>query len=90
MGSSPLMAYTISPAFHRINLNPGRALIAIMLLSALALGMNDVSNVASGIVGMGYPGLLAKAYAGSLMALGLITWGRGLVRAIERDGNHIP
>jgi PiT family inorganic phosphate transporter len=79
---APLMAYTISPAFYRINLNPGRALIATMLLSATALGMNDVSNAASSIVGMGHPELLAKAYSGSLMALGLITWGRRLVRTI--------
>lgn len=75
--SAPLLAYLLAPILRRAV--PGRASGRILLLtmcySALVLGLNDVSNVASPTIGAGLDERLSRLISGALMGFGLVIWG---------------
>jgi phosphate/sulfate permease len=60
--------------------------IVSALYSSLTLGSNDVSNAVSALVTLNLmPARLAGLWGGAFMALGVLTWGRGLLQRIGRD-----
>ena len=60
-------------------------IIGIMAYSATVLGLNDVSNAASSLVGSGVDILLAKVVCGLSMYLGMIMWGPRLARRVGEE-----
>jgi len=53
-----------------------------MCYSALVLGLNDVSNAASPMIGAGLNEYISRFISGALMGAGLIIWGSRLVKFI--------
>lgn len=63
----------------------GFVLIA-SVYSAFTLGSNDVSNAASSLVALHLlPVRMAGLYGGLFMLVGILTWGRPLLRRVGRD-----
>jgi inorganic phosphate transporter, PiT family len=61
----------------------GAALVAVGAVAAFAMGANDVSNASGALVGTGVFGpLAAGAVGGAGIALGVLTWGRPLLRRV--------
>ncbi len=61
----------------------GTALVVVGALAAFAMGANDVSNASGALVGSGVFGpLAAGAVGGAGIALGVLTWGKPLLRRV--------
>ena len=61
----------------------GVALVAVGAVAAFAMGANDVSNASGALVGTGTFGpLAAGAVGGAGLALGVLTWGKPLLRRV--------
>ncbi len=60
-------------------------IIAFMLYSALVLGLNDVSNAASGLVDSGLGLFFSKAVCGVAMMVGMLTWGSRLTKRVGEE-----
>jgi inorganic phosphate transporter, PiT family len=61
----------------------GVALVAVGACAAFAMGANDVSNASGALVGTGTLGpLAAGAVGGAGIALGVLTWGKPLLRRV--------
>jgi inorganic phosphate transporter, PiT family len=61
----------------------GTALVAVGACAAFAMGANDVSNASGALVGTGTFGpLAAGAVGGAGIALGVLTWGKPLLRRV--------
>jgi PiT family inorganic phosphate transporter len=61
----------------------GTALVAMGAVAAFAMGANDVSNASGALVGTGTFGpLAAGAIGGAGLALGILTWGKPLLRRV--------
>jgi inorganic phosphate transporter, PiT family len=61
----------------------GGALVAVGACAAFAMGANDVSNASGALVGTGTFGpLAAGAVGGAGIALGVLTWGKPLLRRV--------
>lgn len=61
----------------------GAALVAVGATAAFAMGANDVSNASGALVGTGTFGpLAAGAVGGAGIALGVLTWGKPLLRRV--------
>ena len=87
--SAPLAAAALGFALTRgLDLVPlggrtGAALVAVGAVAAVAMGANDVSNASGALVGTGTFGpLAAGAVGGAGLALGVVTWGRPLLRRV--------
>jgi phosphate/sulfate permease len=59
-----------------------RFLMVTMCYSALVLGLNDVSNAASLMIGAGLDEYISRFISEALMGAGLIIWGSRLVKFI--------
>jgi inorganic phosphate transporter, PiT family len=61
----------------------GSALVGVGAVAAFAMGANDVSNASGALVGTGTFGpLAAGAVGGAGLALGILTWGKPLLRRV--------
>jgi PiT family inorganic phosphate transporter len=61
----------------------GAALVLVGCVAAFAMGANDVSNASGALVGTGTFGpLSAGAIGGAGIALGVLTWGKPLLRRV--------
>jgi PiT family inorganic phosphate transporter len=61
----------------------GAALVAVGACAAFAMGANDVSNASGALVGTGtFSPLAAGANGGAGIALGVLTWGKPLLRRV--------
>jgi inorganic phosphate transporter, PiT family len=61
----------------------GAVLVAVGAVAAFAMGANDVSNASGALVGTGTFGpLAAGAVGGAGIALGVLTWGKPLLRRV--------
>jgi PiT family inorganic phosphate transporter len=61
----------------------GVALVAVGACAAFAMGANDVSNATGALVGTGtFSPLAAGAVGGAGIALGVLTWGKPLLRRV--------
>lgn len=92
--SGPLAALVLGYLLARIGLvraaNIQRALawfvIGTSLWSSFTMGSNDVSNAASSLLLAHLaPVRIAGLFGGLFMALGILTWGRGLLHRVGRD-----
>jgi inorganic phosphate transporter, PiT family len=61
----------------------GAVLVAVGAVAAFAMGANDVANASGALVGSGVFGpLAAGAVGGAGIALGVLTWGKPLLRRV--------
>jgi inorganic phosphate transporter, PiT family len=61
----------------------GLALVAVGAVAAFAMGANDVSNASGALVGTGtFSPLAAGAVGGAGLAVGVLTWGKPLLRRV--------
>jgi PiT family inorganic phosphate transporter len=61
----------------------GLALVAVGAVAAFAMGANDVSNASGALVGTGtFTPLAAGAVGGLGLAVGVLTWGKPLLRRV--------
>src|SRR5690242_18793752 len=61
----------------------GAVLVAMGAIAALAMGANDVSNASGALVGTGtFSPLAAGALGGAAIAVGVLTWGKPLLRRV--------
>jgi PiT family inorganic phosphate transporter len=61
----------------------GLALVAMGAIAAFAMGANDVSNASGALVGTGtFSPLEAGAVGGAAIAVGVLTWGKPLLRRV--------
>src|SRR6185312_15012510 len=61
----------------------GTVLVAIGAVAAFAMGANDVSNASGALVGTGtFSPLEAGAVGGAAIAVGVLTWGKPLLRRV--------
>jgi PiT family inorganic phosphate transporter len=61
----------------------GAALVAVGAVAAFAMGANDVANASGSLVGTGVLGpLAAGAVGGAGIAVGVLTWGKPLLRRV--------
>jgi PiT family inorganic phosphate transporter len=61
----------------------GTVLVAMGAVAAFAMGANDVSNASGALVGTGTFGpLAAGAVGGAAIAVGVLTWGKPLLRRV--------
>ena len=87
--SAPLAALALGAALTRgLDLLPlggrtGAALVLMGAAAAVAMGANDVANASGALVGTGTLGpLAAGAVGGAGLALGVLTWGKPLLRRV--------
>jgi PiT family inorganic phosphate transporter len=67
----------------RLGVKIGAALVAMGAMAAFAMGANDVSNASGALVGTGTFGPLAAGAVGGVgLALGILTWGKPLLRRV--------
>jgi inorganic phosphate transporter, PiT family len=79
LGALLTLALDRLPLGHRI----GVALVAVGAVAAFAMGANDVSNASGALVGTGtFSPLAAGAVGGAGLALGVVTWGKPLLRRV--------
>jgi phosphate/sulfate permease len=87
--ASPIASFFLGKGIHRVIPSESRYLrfiiIGIMLYSGLVLGLNDVSNAASSLVGVGYDVTLSKIVCGVSMYAGMLMWGPRLIRRIGEE-----
>ncbi|HET7567549.1 MAG TPA: inorganic phosphate transporter [Gaiellaceae bacterium] len=86
---APVAAFALGAALTRgldrlaLGSAIGAALVAMGAAAAVAMGANDVSNASGALVGTGTFGpLAAGAVGGAGLALGVLTWGRPLLRRV--------
>jgi PiT family inorganic phosphate transporter len=61
----------------------GTVLVAMGAIAAFAMGANDVSNASGALVGTGtFSPLAAGALGGAAIAVGVLTWGKPLLRRV--------
>ena len=61
----------------------GAVLVAVGAVAAFAMGANDVSNASGALVGTGtFTPLAAGAIGGAGIAVGVLTWGKPLLRRV--------
>ena len=61
----------------------GTVLVAMGAVAAFAMGANDVSNASGALVGTGtFSPLEAGAIGGAAIAVGVLTWGKPLLRRV--------
>ncbi len=61
----------------------GTVLVAMGAVAAFAMGANDVSNASGALVGTGtFSPLEAGAVGGAAIAVGVLTWGKPLLRRV--------
>ena len=80
-----LLGFLLTLVLDRLPLDGriGAALIAVGACAAFAMGANDVSNASGALVGTGTFGpLAAGAIGGAGIALGVLTWGKPLLRRV--------
>jgi len=86
---APIASFFLGRGIHSVMPSESRyfryVIVAIMLYSALVLGLNDVSNAASSLVSAGYDITLAKAICGVSMYLGMLMWGPRLIRRVGEE-----
>jgi inorganic phosphate transporter, PiT family len=87
--AAPVAALVLGAGFtlglDRLPLAPriGMALVAVGAVAAFAMGANDVSNASGALVGTGtFSPLAAGAVGGAGLALGVLTWGKPLLRRV--------
>jgi PiT family inorganic phosphate transporter len=87
--SAPVAAFLLgallTKALDRVPLGArtGAALVTVGAMAAFAMGANDVSNASGALVGTGVFGpLTAGAVGGAGIALGVLTWGKPLLRRV--------
>jgi inorganic phosphate transporter, PiT family len=87
--AAPLAALALGIAFtlalDRIPLGGriGVALVVVGAVAAFAMGANDVSNASGALVGTGtFSPLAAGAVGGAGLAVGVLTWGKPLLRRV--------
>jgi PiT family inorganic phosphate transporter len=87
--SAPVAAFLLgallTKGFDRVPLGgrTGTALVAVGAVAAFAMGANDVSNASGALVGTHVFGpLAAGAVGGAGIALGVLTWGKPLLRRV--------
>jgi len=67
----------------RLGKRIGTVLVAMGAIAAFAMGANDVSNASGALVGTGtFSPLEAGAVGGAAIAVGVLTWGRPLLRRV--------
>lgn len=79
------LGFLLTIALDRLQLGRriGAALVAVGACAAFAMGANDVSNASGALVGTGTLGpLAAGAVGGAGIALGVLTWGKPLLRRV--------
>ncbi|HZT15684.1 MAG TPA: inorganic phosphate transporter [Gaiellaceae bacterium] len=88
-GAAPLAALVLGALFTRaldglpLGESIGLALVAVGAAAAFAMGANDVSNASGALVGTGtFSPLAAGAVGGAGLALGVLTWGKPLLRRV--------
>jgi PiT family inorganic phosphate transporter len=87
--SAPVAAFLLGGALTRLldrlslGGRTGAALVAVGAVAAFAMGANDVSNASGALVGSGTFGpLAAGAVGGAGIAIGVLTWGKPLLRRV--------
>jgi len=87
--AAPLAAIGLGFAFTllldrlRLGAEIGAALVAVGAVAAFAMGANDVSNASGALVGTGtFSPLAAGAVGGAGIAVGVLTWGKPLLRRV--------
>ncbi|MFL5959090.1 MAG: inorganic phosphate transporter [Gaiellaceae bacterium] len=87
--SAPLAAFLLGGLLTRgldrvaLGGRTGTALVAVGAMAAFAMGANDVSNASGALVGTGTFGPLAAGAVGGVgIALGVLTWGKPLLRRV--------
>jgi PiT family inorganic phosphate transporter len=87
--SAPLAAFLLGALLTKgldhvpLGGRTGAALVAVGAVAAFAMGANDVSNASGALVGTGTFGpLTAGAVGGAGIALGVLTWGKPLLRRV--------
>ena len=87
--ASPLVSFLLGKRIYRLLPSENRyfrfVIIGIMLYSALVLGLNDVSNAASGLVRAGFDVVFAKFACGLSMYAGMMMWGPRLIRRVGEE-----
>ncbi len=79
------LGYVFTLALDRVALGGriGAALVAVGAVAAFAMGANDVSNASGALVGTAtFSPLAAGAVGGAGIAVGVLTWGKPLVRRV--------
>jgi inorganic phosphate transporter, PiT family len=80
-----LLGYLLTLGLDRLRLGEriGMALVAMGAIAAFAMGANDVSNASGALVGTGtFSPLEAGAVGGAAIAVGVLTWGKPLLRRV--------
>src|SRR3954449_1967236 len=80
-----LLGYLLTLGLDRLRLGAriGAGLVAMGAVAAFAMGANDVSNASGALVGTGtFSPLEAGAVGGAAIALGVLTWGKPLLRRV--------
>jgi PiT family inorganic phosphate transporter len=87
--ASPIVSYFLGKRIFKVLPVESKyfryVIIGIMLYSGLVLGLNDVSNAASSLVGAGFDITLAKAICGVSMYIGMLTWGSRLIKRVGEE-----
>lgn len=79
------LGYVFTLVLDRLALGSriGAALVAVGAVAAFAMGANDVSNATGALVGTGtFSPLAAGAVGGAGIAVGVLTWGKPLLRRV--------
>ncbi len=79
------LGFVFTLALDRFSLGGriGAALVAVGAVAAFAMGANDVSNASGALVGTGtFSPLAAGAVGGAGIAVGVLTWGKPLLRRV--------
>jgi len=80
-----VLGYLLTLVLDRLPLGGriGAALVAVGAVAAFAMGANDVSNASGALVGTGtFSPLAAGAVGGAGIAVGVLTWGKPLLRRV--------
>jgi PiT family inorganic phosphate transporter len=80
-----LLGFVLTFGLDRLGLGEriGLALVAMGAIAAFAMGANDVSNASGALVGTGtFSPLEAGAVGGAAIAVGVLTWGKPLLRRV--------
>ena len=76
-------ALTVALDHLRLANRIGAALVVVGAVAAFAMGANDVSNASGALLGTGtFSPLVAGAVGGVGLALGVLTWGKPLLRRV--------
>ena len=82
-GDLPRLLLTLGLDRLRLGARIGAVLVAMGAIAAFAMGANDVSNASGALVGTGtFSPLEAGAVGGAAIAVGVLTWGKPLLRRV--------